>query len=182
MTPPSRQGQQLSPQQILNRIAYAETEAPFPWGIEDSLLIYTLFSPIRDNLGLTIEEATALFKELQMLWGKSGAAQPIVSAIAKHPLTMPIDKAIIFALGPIIGRIWDNPKVTPTSDQCVWHYWKVRVLTGMLQLWFLRAVDELAKHQGTPRHEIKIYAQDPWFSDRDQYFLNDLAIKILQKP
>ena len=162
---------------------YSESALPLPWGIDESIIVYVLFSPVRGNLALTVEEATTLFKELQMLRQGSDAAQPTVRAISKHPLTMPIDKAIICALGPIIGRIWDLPDETGTMDHVAWLEWKELVLKAMMQLiWFPGAVDELARHQGTPREAIKVYGQDPFWSERDEQFLRGLGIEILHLP
>jgi hypothetical protein len=175
------QPRQLTREQILIRQERQACLEPLPWGLEDSIVVYSLLSPMQANFWLRADEARALYEEMQTLWMKSGADQPLLRALANHQMQQtPIKKAVLLALGPMLDKCWDFPGLSHRGDSGLWVEWKSMVLRSMSQLvLFMRAVEYLSEQTRAP---IKMYAQDPWFRDEDETFLRGLGFEMLHLP
>ena len=163
----------------------------FPWGIEENALIEAVFSEDKEEMGLSVIEAKALYEEVRRLAEQDDAHQPVLSALSGHDLIKsPIRKAVLLAVGPIAGSADDilapmsgvarGCRIGNSDD---WSVWRRRVLISTVQLvLFVCTLEHLIARSGITRDEFKIYAQDPRFKATDKELLNELGIEVLSIP
>ena len=148
------------------------------WRLEENPLFHRLFALGKEHTGLSVSEAKKLYDELSVICESSGAAEPLIKALARHNKDHKITKAIVFGLS-VAGQ--NLLRCTPESrSHWMWMDMTVRHMVQLIT--FTGTIAFLCANFGYSRGDIQGYAQDPGLTPEDEEFLLTLGIQAVEAP